>query len=142
MDGVERRRAEVERHRENSARPAESYAKFETFGQGFIEFEERVDFGLTFIEEPYVSYGAKMDLDELGELLGLDAAVTPPVPMTTGMVTDWDLDDRGFYVGAWVGVRTYFPPVDAVASDLDVHIYHHFIFTAIAIKDIPLDVRD
>lgn len=145
IEALENQRAEVERHRENSARLAQAFAKFESSGQGFIEFEERVDFGLTFIEEPYVTYGAQMDLDAFEELLDREADADtdlPPVPMMSGIVTAWDQDNRGFYVGAWVGARVYCPPEDAVPVLLEPVVSHHYTFTAVAIKDVPVDVRD
>lgn len=142
LEDLERQRAEVDRHRENSARLAQEFHKFESNGQGFIEFEDVCPFEITMIEEPFVTYAAAIDLDVLGELLELEAGEPPPIPLTTGIVTAWDQDDRGFYTGAWVGVRVYFPSGDAVAADLDVAVQHYFTFTAIGIKDVPLDVRD
>ena len=139
---LERQRGEVERHRENSARLAQSFAKFETIGQGYIQFEDVVDFGLTFIEEPFPTYGAACDLDELAELLDLEPDMDPAIPITSGMVTEWDQDDRGFYLGAWVAVKVYYPAEDQVAVDVDLPIRHYFTFAGIALKDIPLDVRD
>ena len=139
---LERRRAEVERHRQNRARLAQEFHKFQSVGQGFIEFDKVAAFDITMIEEPYVSYGATLDLDALAEQQNLDPGVDPAIPLTTGVVTEWDRDDRGFYVGAWVAVRVYFPPTDAIPADMDVEILHWFTFTAIGIKDVPVDVRD
>ena len=150
-DPLEDRRADIERNRENGARLAQAFAKFESIGQGVVEFAEVVDFGLTFIEEPYITYGSQLDMDDLGELLDIPGGATPPLPLVSGYVTEWDQDERGFYVGAWVAARVYFPSQVAVEGEstmtpvpLDtlVVIDHHFTFTAIAIKDVPLDVRD
>lgn len=138
----ERRDAERARHAENAARLAQAYWKFDSTGQGAIEFGDRVDFGLTFIEEPFVSFGAQLDLDALGDLLVTDPSETPKMPMVSGFVTAWDQDDRGFYVGAWCAVHVFFPTYTAVAADVAVEMSHHFTFTAIAIKDVPIDVRD
>lgn len=142
FEDLERRRAEVERHRENSARLAHEFHKFNTTGQGSIEFPDACRFDITFIEEPFVTYGAATGLDDLADQLNLDPGETPPIPICTGLVTDWDMDDRGFYVGAWVAARVYFPTPDAIDPKLQVSIDHHFTFTAIGMKDIPLDVRD
>lgn len=142
-DEMERRRGEIERHRENGARLAQEFHKFESNGQGFIEFADAAVFDITFIEEPFVTYGAQMDLDALADLLLLEPNEAPSaIPMTTGIVTEWDQDNRGFYVGAWVGARVYFPSGDLIATDLDVLVNHHFTFTGIGIKDVPIDVRD
>lgn len=141
---VERRRAEVERHQENAARFAEAFGKYRSTGQGSIEFESRIDFGLTFIEEPYMSYGCVIDIDELADKLGDDPATTgrtPPLPICTGYVTDWDRDENDFYTGAWVGVRVWFPYESEVSPSEPVRIVHHFSFKAVAMKDVPLDLR-
>ena len=142
FDDLERRRSEVERHKENSARLAQAFAKFETTGQGSIEFPKRVDFELTFVEEPYITYGCHIDLDDLSDLLDVDANDTPPLPSASGFVTEWDQDDRGFWTGCWVAVSVYYHPLTLVPVDLEVYMNHHFTFTGIAMKDVPIDVRD
>lgn len=142
MFELERRRAEVERHKENAARLAQEFHKFQSLGQGFIEYEDVAEFDITMIEEPYVTYGAGLDLDALAEQQNLDPGVEPVIPLTMGVVTEWDRDERGFYVGAWVGVRVHFPPGDAITADLAVEVMHYFTFTGIGIKDVPVDVRD
>lgn len=139
---LERFRGEVERQRENSARFATAYAEYESTGQGGIEFGKRANFGLTFIEKPVVSYGAVVDLDALSDLLDVDPKDMPPLPIVTGYVTEWDRDDRGFYIGAWCAARVFFDPLDAVAADVNVRCEHDFSFTAVAMKDIPLDQTD
>lgn len=140
---LERRRADVEQVQENSGRMAEAFARFKSVGQGSIQFDERVDFDVTFIEEPYFRYGSYLDVDELENLLDNDQdAGTPPFPVCSGFVTDWDQDDRGFYVGAWVAVRVWFPYEANIWPELPVEIMHHFSFTAVAIKDVPTDIRD
>ena len=145
FEDLEVRRAEIDRHRENSARLASAFAKFETTGQGFVEFKDVIDFGCTFTEEPYPAYGSRVDLEALEDLLQQEAVVDkapPPVPITSGVVTEWDQDDKGYYIGAWVGVRVFFPYEDAVPLDLDVPAEHYFTFTGVAIKDVPIDVRE
>ena len=140
-DPLELHRAELARHRENAARVAMAFARFETLGQGTLEFEERIDFGLTYIEEPFVSYGCQLDMDVLASAIGLEDGETPPLPQSTGYVTDWDIDERGFYTGAWVAAAV-FDGTGLIPPDVDVVIDHHFTFQAIAIKDIPLDLTD
>lgn len=142
FDDLERREADRRRHDENSARLAQAFATFESTGQGSIEFKKRVPFQITFVERPYVTYGTTLDLDELGELLETPITETPPLPLVTGFVTDWDTDERGFYTGCWCAVRVFFPG-SGVPADAKVYLQHHFTFTAIAMKDVPVDdVRD
>jgi hypothetical protein len=141
-DAQEQRTADRAAIKENTARLASAYSNYESTGQGSIEFARRTDFGLTFIERPFVSYGAVIDLDELGDLLDIAGGEDTPMPIVTGMVTEFDIDERGFYVGAWVGARVYFPTTDGVPVDAKVVCEHHFTFQAVAIKDVPLDVLD
>lgn len=140
-DELDRARAELARHRENSARLALAFARFETTGQGTLQFEERVDFGLTFIEEPFITYGCQIDMDDLADQLDLDEDETPTLPQATGYVTEWDTDDRGFYTGAWVAATVY-DPTGKIPTSVDIAIDHHFSFQAVGMKDIPLDVTD
>lgn len=141
MFELERRTAEIDRHRENSARLATEYHKLESTGQGSLEYPDYLAFDITFVEEPYITYGCQIDLDELGELQltdPTDPTITPELPQATGFVTQWDQDDRDFYTGAWVAVAVNYPS----GAIWDVHMMHHFTFTGIAMKDVPLDVRD
>lgn len=162
FDDLETRRAEIERHRENSARLAKTYARFRTTGQGTIQIDRRVDFGLTFIEKPYLTTGCEVNLDEYSELLNIDDSdPVPPLPMSTVYVTDWDQDDRGYYTGCWVAISVYPSPLaiagnaaDVAGSAVDpayqeallelagaqIEIQHHLTFEAIAMKDIPEDL--
>lgn len=142
VDDNEWRRAELERHRQNSARLATAWATFRSTGQGGMEFEDRCDFGLTFIEKPRVAYGSFLDLDALGELIDHEAGETPPMPSVSGFVTDWDVDARGFYVGAWVACAVRFDALDAVDATVMVEVQHDFTFTAVAMKDLPMDESD
>lgn len=134
----EYRRQEIDRHKENAARLAQAYAEFDTAGQGSIEFEKRVDFGLTFIEKPYISYGAIIDLDALDGLLGKESEDNgmPPLPLCSGFVTEWDRDERDMYVGCWIAARVWFPTTPFVAVDVAVNVTHHFTFAAVAMKDL------
>lgn len=143
FDDLEYRRSETARHRENSARLAQEYHKFWSTGSGFMEFEDAAEFDITFIEEPYMHYGCQVDIDELADALNVEPGDTPPLPTCTGFVTDWDLDDRGFYLGAFLAVSVTWPTVSTVTipPDLTVRIKHHFTFTAVGIKDVPIDIR-
>lgn len=155
VESLDYRRETAARHRENGARHAESYARFTTTGQGSIEYSERVDFDLTFIEEPIVAYGCYVDADRLGSLQNRADVV---LPNCTGYVTEWDTDDRDFYIGCWVAVRVHFPledfqteteiilgttPFPTINTVMNQAVVsHYFTFAAIAMKDVPLDVTD
>lgn len=139
---LERRRAADERHRQNKARLAQAYARYQTDGTGSEQFEDPVDFGLTFLERPFISVGHILDLDELAEELGLDEEDPEiPIPLATTYVVEWDRDDNGFYVGAWCAARVSFDTETQAALDPDfrVTIQHHLTFSAIAMKDVPPD---
>lgn len=149
FDALENRIGELERYRENSARFAEAFAKFRTKGLGSIEFKKRVNFKVTFIEEPYMSYGCFINTQHLEELFeeaaqaeNMDyASKTPPLPLCSGFVTEWDIDkDTNFYVGAWVAVRVWYPP-DTIQLPTElgslVKVFHHFTFKAVAFKNVP-----
>lgn len=154
FEELEQQRADLDRHRENAARLAQAFAKFESTGQGSIEFDRRCTFDLTFIEQPYITYGCEIDLEELADLLGTGVADTPPLPMASGYVTDWDTDERGFYTGCWCAVSVHYawnsatgdtPELEQAQLELlrvaKVYMRHHFTFTGMAMKDIPIDVR-
>ena len=139
FDDLERRRAEIERHRENSARMGYATAKFQTTGQGSFEFDERISFGLTFTEEPSANFGFETDLDDLEDALGRNDNDVPPLPIVTGYITTWDQDDRGFWTGAWYAARVWFPPTDLIPVTAKVQVQHHLTFRGVAMKDVPLD---
>lgn len=134
-DPLNARLADQQRHRENRARLAHASARFDTSGQGTVEFDECIDFGLTFTERPFIQTGWQIDLDQARDAFGLGPNEDVKLPQVTGYVTDWDKTDRDHYVGCWVAVSVLFSveyPVDA-----QVKIFHDFTFAAIALKDIP-----
>lgn len=133
QEEIQRREAEQARHRENKGRLAFVSQSYSTAGQGVVEFEDRIDFGLIYIEKPWPSWGHELDPDTVAEIL---ATETPAVlPQVTGYITEWDLDDHRNYVGAWVAVGVVFPspiPVDATIS-----IKHYVSFQGMALKKVP-----
>lgn len=136
VDELESRRRHADQVRENSARIAQQFATFDTTGQGSVAFEDKVDFQVTFIEKPMVAYAGELDIDDLADVQNVEAGEMPMLPISCGFVTDWDIDTRGYYVGAWCAVRVYFPPEDLVDVTLDVEMTHNFTFAAIALKDV------
>jgi hypothetical protein len=147
LDDAEDRRFEAERHRENSGRLAIASATFTSKGQGTWQHNKRVAFGATFTERPMVTYGAVCDIDDLADELNLDPEDVV-LPLSSGYVSDWDQDDRGFYLGCWVAASVGFRHIDMAIAGGPVEaeampvIEHHFTFSAIGIKDIPPDLPD
>lgn len=116
LDDLDRRRELAARDAENSARLAQSYAVFTTKGQGTLIHNKRIKFDTTFIEQPIVSYGCVVDLDEVADELDYGDSDDMPLPVCTGYVTEWDQDDRGFYTGCWVAVRVYYPWIPVTSA--------------------------
>lgn len=128
---------ERERNLANKATNTGAFAKFQTTGQGAFEFEEYIDFAVAYVEEPFMSYGARIDASDLRDLLDIDDdSEVPPFPLTTGFVTEWQMDAHDLYAGAWVGVRVHFPSDIPVSTDVDVVISHYYRFEGIALKGV------
>jgi hypothetical protein len=140
----------IDRNRENKARLAQVFAHTNTTGQGTFTFPDTIEFGLTFIEEPNMMYGCFIDQDAWEDQLEHDeeADDTLALPSTSGFVCDWIQDEKGFHIGAAVGVCVWFPVYDPLATepivpiDSQPAIKHYFTFAGIAMKDVPLDVDD
>jgi hypothetical protein len=130
MEGMDDYRSFVARTAENSTRFAQAFTKFETNGWGEVAFEECFVFGLTFIEEPFVSYGCSVDGDTL---------VDSRFPRTSGGAYRWQQNNKGFYLGAWcyvtVETQSAFVLTDEVEPNYD--LTHHFMFSGMAMKDLP-----
>lgn len=123
------------RNRENRGRRAGVYASFRTTGHGVLEFERRIDFGVLYIQEPWISYGCRIDLDGVRDALALEEDEPPALlPLCTGFVTEFDRDRADNYVGAWVAVNVQYP--EGLSFDADITIHHYFTFEAIALKDV------
>jgi hypothetical protein len=112
---------------ENSARLAFAWGVSTTTGSGGLVHDQDVQFGLAYPEQPMFSYGCVIISTEI-DLNDDDA----PVPSSTGFVAGWQIDERGLYVGANVGVT-----VIAQAEDV---LEHHFTFTGIGMKDLDIKV--
>lgn len=136
FDEIERRAAEQARHRENHGRLASVHASFTTTGQGTVQFEKRINFGLTYIHRPYMAYGTLIDPEAIQDALGLGPNDPVSFPQATGYVCEWDIDDRDRYVGAWCGVAVVLPVgMDPLAP---IELTHQFTFLATALKNVPL----
>ncbi len=148
------RETDLARDAANKGGPAAAFSFAVTRGEGAFSIARRIDFGLTFIEEPFMAYGCVIDIDDV-----IDAGFTEPddpggpadsgvrripqLPTCTGYVTDWDKDEQDNWIGAWVAVQVNYPieddpPAEGYGS---FPIRHHFTFQAVAIKDL-YDGRD
>lgn len=147
---LERRRADLGRHGENTARYATSFVSFKTTGWGEIVSEEAQYFTTTFTKRPSVSHSMSLDGDAL---------VAGRFPRVSAGVHKWLTDANGFYTGAWLffvietmGIqsqRTYVLPVSdservgvvsvpaPIPADPNYEIIHDFTFTGVAMKAIP-----
>lgn len=150
---LERRRAEITRHAENSARYASSYVSYKTTGWGEFLSEDAQYFTTTFVKRPSVSHCLSLDGDEL---------IDGRYPRVTAGVHKWLQDADGFYTGAWLFVvvetfgfqsqktfvmptsestRVAVPTIDLVSGalppDPNYEIIHDFTFTGVAMKAIP-----
>lgn len=139
----ERRRGDVNRHGENSPRLAQAWADYTTTGWGEVAFPDCFDFNLTFAERPFVSYSYKVIRHQLSpdtypELVD-DVLVDTRFPRCHGGVYDWQMNSRGFYIGAWmfVTIQTQDPWITTTYPDPNYVIQHHFTFAAMGIKDLP-----
>jgi len=142
MEEYDRRRERAAQDAENSARLAQSYAVFITEGTGTSHYEERVPFGLTFIEKPVVSYASMCDVEEIAGFFDVEVEDID-LPHCTGYVVEWDQDERDFYVGCWVAAKVAFTgALPGEGADNIVTVEHHFTFSAVGMKDIPPDMQD
>lgn len=137
---MERLRAERDRHKENSARTAFAWGFGVTRGVGETRFTKRISFNLAFIQEPAISYGYAVEAVANNSDYG-DVLVDNRFPRCVGGVYDWQLDSRGFYLGAWAFavVQTLDTAnfKGAVLPEPGYTIRHSFGFTGLAFKALP-----
>jgi hypothetical protein len=149
---LERRRADLTRHHENTARYASSYVSYKTTGWGEFLSDEAQYFTTTFTKRPSVAHSLSLDGDAL---------VEGRYPRVTAGVHKWLQNEKGFYTGAWlffvvetIGMqaqRTFVMPASeservgvvtvpwttAIPADPNYEIIHDFTFTGVAMKAIP-----
>lgn len=129
VEGMERHRARIEQTRENSTRLAQAYATFDSSGTGEYRAPQVIEFGCTFLDRPVVTYGFSLDGDEL---------VANRFPRCTGGVYRWVRDKDGRYVGAYALVVVDGGDTSiTVAQDPPYNLTHDFVFTGIAMKNLP-----
>lgn len=139
-DSSERHRAALERNLENKSRMAFSSHRFDVTGTGFTEFPDSAQFGLAYVSQPYVAIGYVIDSDEIRRVFSLGDDDPLPIPAITAAVTDWDLNERGFYVGAWCACNVSWP--DTPPPELENFTFQvDFTWRGIGIKDVDPEVR-
>lgn len=132
MGWEEARRASLQRNAENKARMAFASGTFEVEGNGLAEFEDPIEFGLAFLERPFVSTGVNMDW----EILDLEEGTLPP--HVTGYVFDWEVNEHGFYTAAWCAAHITWLTIEypeGPTCEID------FTFRGIGMKDVDPEVR-
>lgn len=146
--GVQRAHDVDRQHREaqaeNAARRATSFVTFETTGVGSIIIAQALRFDTTFLEKPSLSTGV--------ELLRLPDRTIYELPHVTTGVMRWLMDEREYYIGAYVWARVWCDPVlnEATGDVKDPErvrveapkpkVRHHLVFAGEAYKKLPDDV--
>jgi hypothetical protein len=115
---------------ENSSRLAFAFGSFSTTGWGETRIPDCLEFGLTFVKQPYVASSWSIDDAQI---------VEGRYPMISSGVVRWRKNARGFYTGAWVAMkvetRSVFIPT--ALPDPAYDIEHTFIFAGLATKELP-----
>lgn len=137
---TERTRAALDRNAENRSREAWSAHRYDITGAGYAEFPKSARFDLAFLDQPFVNYGLVLDSDELRRVLNVADTANPAMPTVTAWVTEYDQNERGFYVGAWCAVNVTWPgeppdPEEGFTFQVD------FTWRGIGIKDVDPEVR-
>lgn len=136
FDAFEDRNARRESIRENTSRHAWTMAHVTTTGWGEVRIADRIDFGMTFIEKPLVTYGYAVDDDTL---------VETRFPRSFGFVARWDTNKRGHYTGCWVALvvdtQSAFLSTD-VTEEPNYALDHYFVFMGIGMKNVPASRAD
>lgn len=139
------REAWVRQVQENSARLALSSAPVETTGWGPKVIKKMIDFGATYTEQPTCHHGYALSDDEDDEAVLVDGRW----PRAMGFVRAWESFEQNgtrFYTGAYVAVIVdTIGPTDGVPIPFDDPGYvleHTFLFTGIAMKEVPAFLGD
>lgn len=134
FEAIANRQRDIGRNQENSSRLAISFGSFSTVGWGEVEHEERIDFEVAYLHEPYPSHGSALYEDEA------DKIRPTRFPRCWGTVSDWDIDAGGLYRGCWVVTivedRSYLQAPTDPDPNPEYHIKHTFTFMGVALKPI------
>jgi hypothetical protein len=136
---------------ENSTRFASVQCTYESTGLGQFRVGKPIIFPVVFRTEPFFTSGSGVikNPDPKGYL----------DPVGQSGVYQWEVDERGYFVGAWMWVKITATPKDHVPAhaqnyqqalaELDaarlgtaaknrMKVQHYMAFSAIAIKDVPV----
>ncbi len=134
-EDIEQRRHYLSRNAENTTRLAVAFTRFSTTGWGETSFEDCAEFGLVFIEMPFVTHSMSLTEDS-------PDLVDTRFPRGSGGVYKWKRNTHGFYTGAYcfVTVATQDPFITVSTegvNDPGYELEHHFTFHGLAMKYIP-----
>ena len=118
---------------QNAARLAWSYGKATSTGWGEFRIPTMIEFDVSFVEEPFVSYSNYVSSDQL---------VDTRFPRCWAGVYRWNIV-QGRWTGAWVYLVVETQGVQlttTVVADPGYYIEHHFSFAGIALKDVPVNL--
>jgi len=125
---LERRRAQLEQIRQNTARLVKTQAHYRTSGVGEFRDETYIAFDCTFVELPCFTSGFSVESST--------DVVAGRFPRVSVGVYDWRTNTRGFYTGAWI-----FFVVDTAGfledAQVNYDIVHHLSWEGIGMKDLP-----
>ena len=117
-----------EHQRENEAREATSIHTVQSTGVGAQMDGAPFKFANPFVLKPTVSYGSEMTLIPDQAVWGL--------PRCSGSVVRWQMNGRGFYIGAFLLIATDLEPLTGASpvAQPNIRILHHFQFRGLAYK--------
>lgn len=118
---LERRRVELGRTAENSARSARLLLVYRTKGNGELRIDSPLDFGLWYVEQPVITTGVSLKSGRLH---------ATQYPNACAGVWRWTKNAKGLYTGA----KLFFV-VDSGGRDYDLEF--SLVFEATAIKMMP-----
>ncbi len=121
--------------RDNSGGHARCELTWLTIGVGEANTSVALPFNVRFIEEPAFTSGFT--------LTGSVELVSGHYPRVSTGVYDWHIDNKGYYIGAWVFFTVDTIGPGAVLGDEPSYsISHHLKFEGKAIKDVPAHLLD
>lgn len=134
-DNLEDHRRHLLQTQENSTRLAQAFAHFTTTGWGEWTMQNVARFDCTFIEKPTVAHGIAIEGQDL---------VATRFPRAWGGVYKWQINNKGFYVGAWCFfvVETQSLLIDTFELEPNYTLTHFFHFTGLATKDVPAHLME
>jgi hypothetical protein len=118
--------------RENAARPATVEIQQRSNGIGQYRMDKPIVFPVVFRTEPHFTYGS-----------AVIAGPKPTLyhdPRGSSGVWGWQRNGRGYYTGAhcWLRVDCELIASDTVVDLSKIVVQHYLTFSAVGIKDLPI----